>query len=90
MEMTTGRVLTQATIENLGDLFHVERGRAPWPARCWRVTGEEALVDTVATTLALPARLICSLGLNKIYENRAGPRPSRRLRFPAGASSLPV
>ena len=70
MEMTKGRVLTQATIENLGDLFEVERGRRS-VGEVRRVTGEEALVDTGATTLALPARLIRSLGLNKIYEKRA-------------------
>ena len=53
MEMTMGRVLTQATIENLGDLFEVERGgRSADEVR--RVVDEEALVDTGATTLALP------------------------------------
>jgi len=48
----------------------VERGRRS-AGEVRRVTGEDALVDTGATTLALPARLIRSLGLNKIYEKRA-------------------
>ena len=70
MEMTMGRVLTHATVENLGDLFEVDRGRRS-PDEVRRVVDEEALVDTGATTLALPTRLISRLGLNKIYEKQA-------------------
>ena len=70
MEATVGRVKTRVTIENLGDLFEVERGsRSPDLVR--RVTIEDALVDTGATTLALPTGLIRQLGLRKTYEKRA-------------------
>ena len=70
METVMGRVLTTATIENLGDLFEVERGsRRDEQVR--RVTVRDALVDTGATTLALPTTLIKELGLKKIYEKQA-------------------
>jgi predicted aspartyl protease len=65
-----GRVLTEATIENLQDLWDAQRGlRSPDQVR--RVTVQDALVDTGATTLALPTRLIGQLGLAKRYEKRA-------------------
>ncbi len=67
---TMGRVVTEATIENLEDLWEVKRGlRAPEQVR--RLTLSDALADTGATTLALPARLIQQLGLAKRYEKRA-------------------
>ena len=70
METTTGRVLTAATMENLVDLYEVERGtRSSDQVR--RATVNDALVDTGATTLAIPTRLIRQLGLNKVYEKRA-------------------
>jgi len=65
-----GRVLTEATIENLGDLLEVQRGlRLPDQVR--RVTVSDALIDTGAMTLALPTRLIRQLGLTQRYEKRA-------------------
>ena len=71
MELDTmGRVLTEATIENLGDLFNVQRGLLP-ADQVRRITVSDALVDTGATTLALPTRLIQQLGLTKSYEKRA-------------------
>jgi predicted aspartyl protease len=70
METTVGRVLTSVTIENLGDLSEVERGlRAADDVR--RTSIDDALVDTGATTLALPTRVIEQLGLKKVYEKRA-------------------
>ncbi len=67
---TMGRVLTEATIENLEDLWAVKQGlRAPEEVR--RLSVADALVDTGATTLALPTRLIKQLGLSKVYEKRA-------------------
>jgi len=65
-----GRVLTEATVENRGDLFEVERG-SRLPEQVRRLTVPDALVDTGATTLALPSRLIGCLGLKKVYEKRA-------------------
>lgn len=66
MEMEiVGRVLTEATIENLKDLWAVERSlQAPEAAR--KIVVADALVDTGATLLSLPTKLIRQLGLNKV------------------------
>ena len=70
METTVGHVVTEVLIENLGDLSEVTRGvRRPEEVR--RVPVREALVDTGATTLALPTRIIEQLGLRKVTEKRA-------------------
>ncbi len=70
METTMGRVLTNVKIENLGDLSEAERGlRATEEVR--RIVVEDALVDTGATTLALPTHIIEQLGLKKVYEKQA-------------------
>lgn len=64
-----GRVLTEATIENLVDLWAVERGLlASEQAR--RIVVADALVDTGATLLSLPTRLIRQLGLKKFTSKR--------------------
>ena len=52
-----GQVLTQATIENLKDLWDAERGLRP-ADQVRRLTLDDALVDSGASTLALPTRLI--------------------------------
>ena len=67
---TMGRVLVEATIENLEDLWAVKRGLIP-ADKARHITIADALVDTGATTLALPTRLIEQLGLTKSYEKRA-------------------
>jgi clan AA aspartic protease len=66
---TMDRVLVEATVENLGDLYEVERGHRQ-DDQVRRVTIEEALVDTGATTLSLPTRIIQQLGLTKQSEKR--------------------
>lgn len=63
---TMGRVVTEAVIENLGDLWDAQQGRIP-PEQVRRVTVSDALVDTGATLLSLPTRLIHQLGLTKTY-----------------------
>jgi predicted aspartyl protease len=68
--VSMGRVLTEARIENLGDLLMVQRGVKP-PDQVRRITVSDALVDTGSTTLALPIRLIHQLGLTKQFEKRA-------------------
>jgi predicted aspartyl protease len=65
-----GRVLTEATIENLEDVYLAGRGSLP-PDQVRRITVSDALVDMGATALALPTRLIHQLGLNKSYQKRA-------------------
>jgi len=67
---TMGRVLTEATIENLGDLIEASRGTRPID-QVRRVTVPDALVDTGASALALPTRMIRHLGLTKRYEKTA-------------------
>jgi predicted aspartyl protease len=71
-----GRVLTEATIYNLGDLFEVSRGKLP-ADQVRKVVVTDALVDTGATTMCLTPSLISQLGLIKRGEKRtitaAGP-----------------
>jgi len=76
-----GRVLTEATIENLKDLWDAERGLLP-PERVRRITVPEALVPTGATLLSLPTRLIRQLGLS--------PRRARRVISSTGAAEATV
>lgn len=66
---TMGRVLTEATIENLEDLWAEKRGLLP-AKEVRRVTVSDALVDTGATLLSLPTRLIERLGLEKTASKR--------------------
>jgi predicted aspartyl protease len=66
---TMGRVLTEATIESLRDLWDAERGRIP-ADQVRRVTVSDALVDTGATLVSLPTRLIRQLGLEEQYKKR--------------------
>ncbi len=64
-----GRVLTEATIENIEDLWAVKRGYLP-PGQARRITVPDALVDTGATLISLPTRLIRQLGLNQTGTKR--------------------
>jgi predicted aspartyl protease len=71
MEQTTmGRVLTEVTVENLSDLYDVQKGQRT-SDQVRRLVIPDALVDTGGTTLALPTRLLQQLGLSKRYEKRA-------------------
>ena len=65
-----GRVTTEATIYNVHDLEEAESGKLP-PDQVRKVVVADALVDTGATTLSMPAALIQQLGLKKRYEKRA-------------------
>jgi predicted aspartyl protease len=73
-----GRVTTEATIENIEDLWKVKNGiiRAD-EVRC--ITVDNALVDTGATLLSLPTRYIQRLGLD--------PTGSRRVISSTGGTS---
>jgi predicted aspartyl protease len=66
---TMGRVLTEATIENLEDQWAVKRGLLP-SDQARRVVVPDALVDNGATLLSLPTRLIRELGLNQTSSKR--------------------
>ncbi len=66
---TVGRVLTEATIENLKDLWDVQRGRMPaTDARA--VTVDNALADSGATLLSIPTAIIERLGLEQTGTKR--------------------
>jgi predicted aspartyl protease len=66
---TMGRVLTEATIENLSDLYLAHRGVQP-PEQVRRVVVPDALVDTGATLLSMPTSLIRQLGLTQTGSKR--------------------
>ena len=78
MESTTmGRVLTEATIENLQDIYEMKLGhREPEAVR--RVTVLDALVDTGTTTLSLPSSLARQLGLQTVTMKRTTTTGGRR------------
>ncbi len=59
-----GRVATEATIESLHDLMEAESGRLA-ANQVRRVAVADALVDTGASLLSLPARMIGQLGLKR-------------------------
>ena len=66
---TMGRVLTEATIENLEDLWAAKRGLLP-AEDVRRISVSDALVDTGATLLSLPKKLIAQLGLARTGTKR--------------------
>jgi predicted aspartyl protease len=66
---TMGRVLTEARIENLKDLWDVERGMKP-ADQARKLEIKDALVDTWATLLSMPTKLINELGLKKTSSKR--------------------
>src|SRR4051794_36536130 len=76
---TMGKVLVPARMENVYDLHEVGLGsRTPEAVR--RVDVDDALVDTGASTLSLPRRLITDLGLK--------PFRTRQARTSAGPITL--
>ncbi|MBI1899960.1 MAG: aspartyl protease family protein [Planctomycetia bacterium] len=67
---TMGRVVVSATIDNLQDLFDADR-KLLANDKVRRVTVDNALVDTGATMLSLPTRLIQQLGLRPLRKRQA-------------------
>src|SRR4051812_1603520 len=78
---TMGKVHVSARIENLGDLYEVERGRIP-AEQVRHVEVDDALVDTGAAMLSMPPRLT----------PQPGPSPARpqKARPPAGPVEIQV
>lgn len=71
MEVSTvGKVVTTAKIENVEDLFAVKKGMLS-PEQVRSVEVPDAVVDTGATMLSLPGRLIAELGLERLRIRRA-------------------
>jgi predicted aspartyl protease len=76
-----GKVVVAACIENVYDLHEVSQGnRQPDAVRA--VDVPDGLVDTGASTLSMPKRLVAQLGLK--------PLRSRQARTSAGAVTLQV
>jgi len=65
---TMGKVVVTARIENLEDLYRAEAGDLP-ADHVRSVEVHDALVDTGATYLSLPKRLVEQLGL-RFHRNR--------------------
>jgi len=64
-----GRVVVEATVESLEDLWDVRRGRKePDEVRTIRIP--DALIDTGAVFLSLPTRMIRQLGLQETRRRR--------------------
>jgi clan AA aspartic protease len=76
-----GRVLVEAKVENVVDLYLAKKG-AILDEEVRRVEIAEALVDTGATTLSMPGKLIQQLGLD--------PLKTRQARTTAGVVSFNV
>lgn len=64
-----GRVTTEATIFNLNDVLEAAQGKLG-EDRVRKVEVDSALVDTGASSLALPTSLIKQLGLTKLSTRR--------------------
>ncbi len=60
--VTSGKVVVAARLENLQDALQAEAGKLP-PEKVRAVEVSDALVDTGATALSLPRRLVAQLGL---------------------------
>ncbi len=67
---TMGSVIVTAKIESLEDLYKVRQGILP-ADQARRVEVTDALVDTGASILSMPKRLISQLGLQPIRSRRA-------------------
>src|ERR1019366_7356934 len=67
---TVGRILVTAKVESLPDLYMVEKGLLP-ADQVRSLEIREALVDTGATMVSMPKRLIDQLGLYPVRTRRA-------------------
>ncbi|MFZ1935096.1 MAG: retroviral-like aspartic protease family protein [Thermoguttaceae bacterium] len=79
--MTMGKVAVSARIENLQDVYEAEKGVRP-ADDVRAVDVADALVDTGATMLSIPRRLIAQLGLTR--------RRTRTARTAAGVISFGI
>ena len=79
--MTMGKVTVSARIENLQDTYEAEKGVLP-AGDVRSVEVADALVDTGATMLSIPRRLIAQLGLTR--------RRTRTARTASGVVSFGI
>jgi clan AA aspartic protease len=86
---TMGKVNVAARIENLNDLYEVSKGlRKPEEVR--RLEVPDALVDTGATYLSLPGKLIQQLGLQSYHTRRVRTTTGVREAMIYGMAQLTV
>ncbi len=76
-----GKVLVAAKVENLGDLYLASKALIS-DSEVRRIEVDEAMVDTGATGLSMPGRLIRQLGLD--------PLRTRQARTSAGVVTVQV
>jgi predicted aspartyl protease len=60
-----GKVVVAARIENVNDVYNAEQGLLP-ADQVRRIEVPDAVIDTGATTLLLPKRMIAALGLKPL------------------------
>src|SRR5207253_1598295 len=74
---TMGRVVVSAKIENLEDQYKAHQGLIP-PDQVRTLVVDDALVDTGATGLMIPTRLLATLGLRPTgtKHGRTAPSPA--------------
>ena len=84
-----GRVTTEVTIENVRDAWDAEQGRLK-ASEVRRVTLSDALVDTGATFLSLPKKIIKELGLAKAGEKRVTTSAGTRMAGIYGPVTLTI
>ena len=72
-----GRVVTEAKVENYKDLWEAEKGNIS-ADKVRTVTVADALVDTGAMLLSMPATLVRQLGLVKVSTRRMLTSASRK------------
>ena len=90
MEKTDmGRVCVTAVIENLHDVNDVER-RLLSADEIRRVEVRDALVDTGASILSMPGRLIRQLGLRPLRERRVSTSAGSRTALVYGTVRLTI
>ena len=82
-----GKVAVSARIENVYDLHEVSLGTRPVDA-VRAVDIADALVDTGASTLSLPKRMITQLGLQFLRTRQARQQGRREFKFTARCVSL--
>lgn len=70
MVQAMGRVAVTALIESIEDLYRVNRGELS-PDQVRRVEVTDALIDTGATALSLPKKMIAQLGLLPLRHRQA-------------------
>jgi len=66
---TMGRVMCEALVQNIEDLYALKKGTLP-SGKNPREMSIQALVDTAATLISLPTAMILQLGLEKIGDKK--------------------